>query len=192
MSAFSSFVAKYRPGLATYKGSVRQFNPRETRSTRRRGNAPSVAPVPEREVIRRRARVLVLCPLRVALGLVHAREAERIERARVGVHRVVEVHRVRRGGDERACGDERAVGEGDVLEDLTVEGNYGARRLAGTEKGSVRDVRVLTPFNRCDSRMKLSSFHIFPMLARVQPSAETMGSTSSRRGLMYSVSVARW
>ena len=104
-----------------------------------------MTPVPEREVIRRRARELVLCPLRVALGLVHARKAERVERARVGVHRVVEMHRVRRGGDERAFWDERPVGERDVLEDFTVEGNYGARRLAGTGKGkgSVRDVRVL-------------------------------------------------
>ena len=65
---------------------------------------------------------------RLALLLPRAREAERVERVRVGVHRVVEVHRVRRGGDKRARGDERAVGEGDVLEDLAMERNCGDGR----------------------------------------------------------------
>ena len=77
--------------------------------------------MPEGEIFRRRVGVLVLAPLAVAFCLAHAHKTEGVERARVGVDRVVEVHRARRRGDESALGDERAVRERDVFEDLAVK-----------------------------------------------------------------------
>ena len=73
----------------------------------------------EREELRRRARELVLKLDAGALALArrgaHAREAERVERARVREQRVVVVRGVRRGAHHRALRDARPVGERDVL-----------------------------------------------------------------------------
>ena len=49
----------------------------------------------------------------------------------------------------------------------------------------------LIPLNRCDSRKKLSSFHILPIDALVHPSAAMTPSTSSRKGCRYSGAAAR-
>ena len=71
----------------------------------------------EREELRGRARELVLDAGALALARLgaHAREPERVERARVREQRVVVVRGVRRGAHHRALRDARPVRERDVL-----------------------------------------------------------------------------
>ena len=77
------------------------------------GDAPCMLAVAEGDELGGGVDELVL--ERLALLLPRTGEAERVERAGVGVVLLVEVRRALGSSDEGALGDDRAVDEGDVL-----------------------------------------------------------------------------